>query len=186
MQFPDHPFWDFALSVYKSEGVPAACLNLQERHSLDVNMLLFCLWLGASGRGVLAEEEVLSVMAATDRWHRTVVKGLRLVRRALKDGFEEAPEELRVQLRAQVQATEIDAEHLEQLMLAAQVQRDVTLEDAPLVTRAADSVSNVAAYFRAIDVHFEPRDAVDFAHILGKGFSGLPPDTALDLSENLM
>ncbi len=186
MKFPDHPFWDFALSVYKSEGVPAACLHLQERHGLDVNLLLFCLWLGASGRGILAEEEVLAVMAATDRWHRTVVKGLRLVRRALKDGFEDAPADLRVQLRAQIQATEIDAEHLEQLMLAAQVHREVTLEDAPVVDRAADAVSNVAAYFRAIDVQFEPRDAVDFAHILGKGFAGLKPDTALDLSENLM
>ena len=186
MNFPEHPLWDFSISVYRLEGVAAACLNLQERHSIDINLLLFCLWLGHSGRGALSEDEVLAVMAASDRWHRKIVKALRFVRRTLKDGFEQAPEALRQRLRAEVQAAELDAEHLEQFILAAAVERTVTIEDAPIEARAADAAASVGRYIRTQDLHFEPRDAVDFAHILGKAFPGLKPDTALDLAEGLM
>lgn len=186
MKFPDHPFWDFALGVYRSDGVPPACLNLQESHGIDVNLMLFCLWLGHSGRGALDGAEMDAVIAASDLWHRKIVKSLRFVRRALKDGFAEAPEDLRQQLRAQVQATEIDAEHLEQLILAGAVSRDPLCADVPLAARAADGVANVAAYLRAQKQKFEPKDAVDFAHILGKAFNGLKPDSALDLTESLM
>jgi uncharacterized protein (TIGR02444 family) len=186
MQFPDHPFWDYALSVYRQEGVSAACLELQERHGIDVNMMLFCLWIGHSGQGALSESEVLTVMAASDKWHRKVVKGLRFVRRILKDGFEEIPDGLRDQLRAEVQAVEINAEHLEQLMLADTVTREVALEDAPLASRAADAADSFACYFKAIGGKGTPPDMVAFAHILGKGFAGLGPDEALDLAEKLI
>jgi uncharacterized protein (TIGR02444 family) len=40
IEFPDHPFWDFSLQVHQCLGVPEACLELQTRHGLDVNMLL--------------------------------------------------------------------------------------------------------------------------------------------------
>ncbi len=53
MDYPDHPFWDFSLEVYGAEGVPPACLALQEAHQLDVNIVLFCCWTGATGRGAL-------------------------------------------------------------------------------------------------------------------------------------
>lgn len=186
MDFPDHPFWDFALRVYRAEGVGAACLNLQERHGIDVNLMLFCLWLGESGRGALDETETLAVMAASDRWHKVVVKGLRLVRRSLKDGFPDAPARLRTALRAQVQATEIDAEHLEQLILAGAVEHSPDHAKAPATERAAHAAETARHYLHAIDARFEPRDAVDFAHILGKAFAGLGPDQALDLAEILM
>jgi uncharacterized protein (TIGR02444 family) len=186
MKFPDHPFWDFALGVYRSDGVPPACLNLQERHGIDVNLMLFCLWLGHSGRGALDASEMDAALAASDLWHRKIVKSLRFVRRALKDGFTEAPEDLRQQLRAQVQASEIDAEHLEQLILVAAVARPAEFAGEPLARRAADAVANVGRYLGTLDVAFEPHDVVDFAHILGKAFKGMAPDSALDLTETLM
>ena len=85
MDFPDHPFWDFSLQVYGRDGVGAACIHLQEHHGIDVNVMLFCLWFGETGRGVLDADELASMKAATDRWHQEVVMGLRGVRRILKD-----------------------------------------------------------------------------------------------------
>ena len=35
MDFPAHPFWDFALRVYKTPGVSDACLAIQDRHRAD-------------------------------------------------------------------------------------------------------------------------------------------------------
>ncbi|MFB3151067.1 MAG: TIGR02444 family protein, partial [Alphaproteobacteria bacterium] len=54
MNFPDNPCWDFALVVYRRDGVAEACLALQESQGVDVNVLLFCCWLGESGRGGLS------------------------------------------------------------------------------------------------------------------------------------
>ena len=63
VSFPEHPFWDFSLSVYSTEGVPAACLVLQDHHQVDVNVILFCCWLGASGRG--ARRSLISIFGWT-------------------------------------------------------------------------------------------------------------------------
>ena len=69
MEFPEHPFWDFALRVYRCDGVGQACLNIQSRHGIDVNIMLFCLWLGETGRGVLDDGEMKAVMSASEDWH---------------------------------------------------------------------------------------------------------------------
>ena len=47
-----NPFWDFSLAVWGREAVEPACLDLQERHGLDVNLLLFCGWAGRRGRAL--------------------------------------------------------------------------------------------------------------------------------------
>ena len=49
MEFRDHPFWDFSLAVWGREAVEPACLALQARHGIDINVLLFCGWAGRRG-----------------------------------------------------------------------------------------------------------------------------------------
>ena len=56
--FLPHPFWNFSLELYAGEGVAEACLDLQERRGCDVNILLFCCWLGASGRPTLTADRL--------------------------------------------------------------------------------------------------------------------------------
>ena len=56
--FLPHPFWNFSLEIYSGEGVAEACLDLQERRGCDVNILLFCCWLGASGRPTLTADRL--------------------------------------------------------------------------------------------------------------------------------
>ena len=46
-------FKQFALELYGSEGVAAACLHLQNRHVLDVNLVLFAAFIGARRRQTL-------------------------------------------------------------------------------------------------------------------------------------
>jgi uncharacterized protein (TIGR02444 family) len=186
MDFPDHPFWDFSLEVYHREGVGAACLHLQAHHGIDVNVMLFCLWLGRSGRGVMSDEELRALRDATDRWHDVVVRGLRRIRTTLKEGFPETPENLRESLRGSIQAAEINSEHLEQLLLAAAVDRPAAAEGASLEDRAADGGRNFGRYLDSLEINFEPADCVHFAHILGQTFPGLAPEGALDIAETLM
>jgi uncharacterized protein (TIGR02444 family) len=183
MEFPPHPFWDFALDVYRRPGVSEACLELQEQHHVDVNLLLFVCWVGASGGGPLNREEIARCRDAVASWHDSVVRPLRGVRRTLKGGLGSAPTDLSDALRRAVQAREIDAEHIEQLMLAATIRREPK-PDMPLPDRLGQASRNALAYLAVLN---EPADAAakaGLAVILNAVFPQAEPASvkcALDL-----
>ena len=113
---PDEtPFWQFSGSVYARRGVAEACLALQERHRLDVNLLLFCAWAGSNGRR-LDGGDIGLLRSAARPWHDQVVAPLRAARRWLKQQTS-VPEDLGEAFREEVKALELQAEMLEQLML---------------------------------------------------------------------
>ena len=170
MDFPAHPFWDFALAVYKTPGVSAACLDIQERHGADVNVVLFCCWLGESGRGAVTPERLAESCRAVESWHETVVKRLRGVRRALKEGIERAPSDLASTLRGQIQAYEIDAEHIELLTLAASV-ADIKPDPArPAEARAEDAIANIGTYLTSLGASLTGADRSALGQIVAAAF----------------
>lgn len=172
VQFPEHPFWDFAIAAYRRPGVSEACLHLQEPYHLDVNLLLFCGWTGAYGMGRLSGEEIARCRDAVAGWHDSVVRGLRGVRRILKTDFDDLPGdlgEIREALRKQIQAREIDAEHLEQLILVGCVHR-VPNDHLTAAERFADAAANMVAYCRALDARLDAADGAALAVILGAMF----------------
>ena len=171
-EFPDHPFWDFSLEVYMTPGVGEACLELQERHGLDVNLLLFCIWLGASGRGTLAKAEIEELMSAVRVWHDDIVRALRAVRTRMKGGMPPAPDALAESLRQRVQKIEIDCEHTEQLMLAACVDRAADGSRSG-DDRAADAGANAAGYFGGLERTLSDADRSCLAVMLGVAFPDL-------------
>ena len=168
-RFEDHPFWDFSLRVYGSDGVPAACIALQERRGIDVNLLLFCAWIGESGRGVLAESDLEATLAATTAWNRDIVCGLRVVRNRLKGGILPIPTDRSDVLRKMILEIEVKSEHVEQIALAAAVTR---LADPALAAerRCDDAVINVAAYFRRHGFTPDAEDARQMAIVLDPAF----------------
>lgn len=171
--FPDHPFWDFSLAVYMTEGVGPACIALQERHQIDVNILMFLLWLGASGRGAASEADLAAIMTAAGPWHREVVRRLRQVRTRMKGGFPPAPPELSESLRKRIGKIEIDCEHVEQLVLAAAVDRAADPARA-LGMRAADAAASVARYFASIGARVSADDQAAIAAVMRVAFQGMP------------
>ena len=125
MDWPANPFWDYALDLYRRDGVEAACLELQERHGLDVNVVLLCCWLAR--RGIPADEAALGRIAEmVEVWQKDFVRPLRAVRSRLKAALTQPRPgsiparwpELAAALRQRALALEIDGERLEQLLLA--------------------------------------------------------------------
>lgn len=171
-EFPEHPFWDFSLGVYMSDGVGAACLELQDAHELDVNVLLFCMWQGASGCGALNAADMKTVLAAVEEWHHDVVRALRAVRVRMKGGMPPAPADLTESLRQRIQKAEIDCEHTEQLMLAGAIVREAD-DSLSHEARLADAVANLAEYFSAIGRVAGEADRANIAHMLGVAFGEL-------------
>ena len=176
VEFPHHPFWDFSLEVYMSEGVGTACIKLQSALALDVNVLLYCLWVAASRRGVITPDQLASLRESVKDWHQEVVRALRGVRTRMKEDFGSGHQDLVEQLRRRVQQTEIDCEHIEQLMLS--VSLDLEVDDArPDDILLIDAVSNLETYFGTLGF-ISNTDRGNVAHILSAVF----PKQAADVS----
>ena len=118
-------FPSFAEALYARPGVAAACLDLQDRRGCDVNILLFCCWLAASGRPTLTAERLRAILKVSDAWQNEIVRPLRTVRRLLKDKPWDAalPETVEAAtgeaVRRRVADAELAAEHAEQLKLVS-------------------------------------------------------------------
>jgi uncharacterized protein (TIGR02444 family) len=150
------PFWRFSLRFYRQPGVADACIALQDGCGVDVNLLLFLLWLAAGKRGV-GHGDVETLYAKTVSWRDDVVAPLRMVRRSLKGGsalVEAAAAEF---FRTRIKAVELEAERLQQEALFALAgSLATTMDPSPEVAARA----NVAAYERVLKHRFTP-EALD-------------------------
>src|SRR5947207_11446741 len=78
--FDESPFWRFSLRFYARSKVSAACLALQDDASVDVNLLLFLLFLAEHHRSVNAGD-IARLDTRISAWREQVVKRLRELRR---------------------------------------------------------------------------------------------------------
>lgn len=144
-EFQDNPLWDYSVSLYAKPGVADACIFLQEKYALDVNLLLFCVWLGASGRGALEANEIDGCLKRTGDWRARVIEPLRSIRRACRDEPLGVPEFLLQIFRPLMRDIELDAEHVEQLVLAELI-RNKPAESVAEEVQAFDAQRSLLAY----------------------------------------
>lgn len=174
MEFRDHPFWDFSIETYRGEGVAPACLALQERHEIDVNFLLFCCWLGRAGFGPQGDGRIARLHDSVLPWHQEVVRGLRGVRKRLKQRFAGTPDEMRLSIRKRLAALEIDAEHVEQLSLAAAIGDSAPelagSEASDPELGATNATANIVSYFAVRGIEILDDDRKELAIILAASF----------------
>jgi uncharacterized protein (TIGR02444 family) len=173
--FLPHPFWNFSLELYAGEGVAEACLDLQERRGCDVNILLFCCWLGASGRPTVSAERLRAILKVSDVWQAEIVRPLRQVRRLLKDKpwIEVLPETVDA-ARRRVADAELAAEHAEQLKLAS-LYAPPADRDRPAEKRLRAAVGNLGVYAVCLGVVPDARDRAAVAALMRATFPSVDP-----------
>jgi uncharacterized protein (TIGR02444 family) len=138
--------WPFVVALYARPGVSQACLLLQDRAGVDVNILLFALYAAVERGVVLAAHELQEMDAAVAAWRNDIILPLRSVRRRLKTGPEPAPGDKTEVLRTQVKSCELDAERVELAVLMRWLgQRSGQPERRPGALDAL--VQQVVAYF---------------------------------------
>ncbi|MBX9614209.1 MAG: TIGR02444 family protein [Caulobacteraceae bacterium] len=106
-----HPasLWDWALTAYRAEGVPEACLSLQDAHGHNVPLLLWAAWMAGTGRTL--DSDMVEAGCDTARaWDAAAVTPLRAIRRTLKKPLPDIDDTAREALRTQVKAAELAAE----------------------------------------------------------------------------
>jgi uncharacterized protein (TIGR02444 family) len=110
------PFWQFSVTFYAVPGVSPACVELQDRAKVDVNILFFLLWNATQGRA-LSKADLAEVERALGPWRDMAVVPLRQVRRALKAPPASMPADAAEGFRTRIKSVELEAERLQQEVL---------------------------------------------------------------------
>ncbi len=109
-------FWNFSVRTYRCKGIPQACLTLQTERGADVNVLLFCCWMGVT-RGEFDAATFEAVLTFSHSWTERVVRPLRGARTWMKTtGCPDPllPERDCMDLRERIKAVEFEAERLQE------------------------------------------------------------------------
>jgi uncharacterized protein (TIGR02444 family) len=114
--------WAFALAIYARPGVAEACLTLQNEAGVDVMLLLMTTFAAVKHRTLLTSDEIRALDEACRPWREQIVGRLRAIRTELKTGPKPAPGEATEPFRAKIKALELEAEKLENRILAECVQ----------------------------------------------------------------
>jgi uncharacterized protein (TIGR02444 family) len=150
------PFWRFSLSFYRQLGVAEACIALQDEYGVDVNLLLFLLWLADEGR-LLSADEIKKLDEKVRDWRNLTVIPIRGIRRKLKAAHTLVEAGQQEGFRTKIKALELEAERLQQQALYA------LSEAAPFGQQAQTHTAahgNICAYEHIMGATF-PRNAMD-------------------------
>ncbi|HEY1545383.1 MAG TPA: TIGR02444 family protein [Xanthobacteraceae bacterium] len=140
------PFWTFSLGYYRGAGVSAACLELQDNCGVDVNVVLFLLWM-ASQKRQLAADQVKRLADKVRPWQTDVIGPIRALRRRLKTGAPLLDKGSADLFRTKIKAIELESERFQQEAMYA-LAADLAAEPSPSATAAARA--NIAAYQDAL------------------------------------
>ncbi len=172
MDKAENPFWDFSLAVYARDGVAPACLRLQDRFDLDVNVLLYCCWAAHGGAAAFDRETMAQVLARVADWKSDVVLPLRAVRRALKGELESIASTPREALRTQVKRIELEAERMQQDALVGAISIDEGASPPALERRSAAN-ANCDRLMEALGATPDPAARADLTHIVNAAFADI-------------
>ncbi len=134
------PFWRFSVKFYSVPGVAPACIELQDRAGVDVNVLFFLLW-NATEHRALSQAEVAEVERKIGAWREAAVVPLRNVRRALKTPPPVMKPDDAEGFRTRIKAIELEAERLQQEALYALAESGLGQHAASPVGAARMSVN---------------------------------------------
>lgn len=137
-----NPFWTFSLGYYRGAGVSEACLELQDNSGVDVNVVLFLLWVASQHKSVPADQ-VKTLADKVRPWQVEVIGPIRALRRKLKTDaplLDKGPAEL---FRTRIKAIELESERLQQEAMAAMA---ASLKSDTASSPAEAARASIAAY----------------------------------------
>jgi len=138
----DNALWRFVLPFYGSTGVSPACLTLQDRLGVDVNIVLLAAYAAVERGVVLDRADIAAADELVRGWRHEVVEPLRRVRNRMKAGPAPAPSPATEPLRNKIKAAELDGEQIALAVLFAWLERR-----PPRATAEKSAPEAVARYF---------------------------------------
>jgi uncharacterized protein (TIGR02444 family) len=154
--------------------VPDACLSLQNDYGADVNMLLYCCWVGAC-TGQFDRDLFTRASAFSTLWADHVVVPLRSARTWMKQSgcdTEPVPTDACMQIREEIKSVEFAAEKMQQQVLESMTSIDQSRIDTPeqILEEVIANLNLYAAYV-GIDVSDDVRQK--FSVIIDAAFPAM-------------
>ena len=140
-------FWDWMLQVYPRPGVSEALIALQDREGLNVNALLFCIWL-ACRNGRLTLDLATEMERLNKDWANAIVAPVRTTRRLLKTSDLIADDQ-KADIRKRIQGIELELEQLHCALLESRAAPDCADGETEPETRIELANDNLRQYFAA-------------------------------------
>lgn len=137
----ENKFWVYSCAVYANEEVKAACLRMQDRFGLNVNVLLYCLYLGQQQK-LINQEQFERLACTLSPWHENITRPLRQLRRKIKT---HAASDLSVYNK--ITEAEIASEREEQNLIESALGRGETARE--MDSPNAVTVQNLKRYCRS-------------------------------------
>ena len=155
-------FWDFSARTYGTNGVPEACLSLQNDHGADVNMVLYCCWIGVHF-GNFDDQLFELACRFSETWAENIVRKLRSARMWMKHTGclnNDVPFDSCMRLRKKIKGIELDAEKAQQDVLASYPRPEDLRNSASPNERLDDAVANLTRYcaYAKVDLRDDVRD----------------------------
>jgi len=115
MDFPNSEFWNYSTQIWTLPQVETICLDLQNNYDANVNMLLYCCWLG--DKNLSFNDDDLQTLLDTIQPWQIMIKPLRDSRKMMKQHIIAMPTDMIEQTIANISEMELNAEHMSQLSL---------------------------------------------------------------------
>lgn len=161
--------WPYTLDLYARPGVQDAVIALQESQGADVNVLFYCVWCAATGRGSLDAGSFDRVESRIARWRREVTKPLRRLRTRIKTDPTLLALEGAADARKRILEAEIESERIAQIAIESTAgQPSDEGSDAP----AAIAARNLRAYLDYIDADVNAAAEAHLETVLRSAFPG--------------
>lgn len=150
----ENPFWDYSLAYYSRPEVSLCCLEYQDQYGANVNLLLFCCWLGSLGL-LIKPEELEQARLTINPLDQHAIQPLRAVRKFIKTLNPPVDE-----LYSNLKQVELMAEHVVQNDLFNWSMRNGLIRDEKFIGEnkfisakavSAAQMKNLNAYLSLLD-----------------------------------
>ena len=148
MDFPKSEFWNYSTQIWALSQVESICLDLQNNYDANVNMLLYCCWLG--DKNLSFNDDDLQTLLDTIQPWQIMIKPLRDSRKMMKQHIIAMPADMIEQTIENISEMELNAEHMSQLAL----EKALKLEDfSPCanLNNIECSLCNIKTYTNSLD-----------------------------------
>ena len=146
MEFPNSELWNYATQIWSLPEVESNCLNLQDDFSVDINILMFCLWAG--GEKYCFNEDDLQVLLDTVKPWQTMINPLRDARKMMQHQMIAMPSGMVDQTIGNMKEMELNAEHMALLALEKALSIEAIKQEKD-ASEIECSLKNINLYFQS-------------------------------------
>jgi len=148
MDFPNSELWNYSTQIWTLPEVKVICLALQNNYDANVNILLYCCWVGDKNLS-LNDDDIQSLLDSIQPW-QTIIKPLRDSRKMMQQHLIAMPANMVDQTVANMSEMELNAEHMSQLAIEKTLKPEM-ISHCSDQSNIECSLSNIKTYLNSLD-----------------------------------